>query len=125
MRKPYSVLIWKITPIKLQSSFCQKLPDSVRARHILIAPQNQDYAQAKNIADSLAGLLRKGADFEELAKTNSVDQNSAVNGGDLGWFTSRTMVQPFSDSAFFSQEKRYQGSLDTIWRTCAAGNGHG
>ena len=80
------------------------LPDSVRARHILIAPQNQDYAQAKNIADSLAGLLRKGADFEELAKTNSVDQNSAVNGGDLGWFTSRTMVQPFSDSAFFAKK---------------------
>ena len=53
------------------------LPDSVRARHILIAPQNQDYAQA---------------------------QNSAVNGGDLGWFTSRTMVQPFSDSAFFAKK---------------------
>ena len=80
------------------------LPDSVRARHILIAPQNQDYAQAKNIADSLADLLRKGANFEELAKTNSVDQNSAVNGGDLGWFTSRTMVQPFSDSAFFAKK---------------------
>ena len=80
------------------------LPDSVRARHILIAPQNQDYAQAKNIADSLADLLRKGADFEELAKTNSIDQNSAVNGGDLGWFTSRTMVQPFSDSAFFAKK---------------------
>lgn len=39
-----------------------------------------------------------------MAKTNSVDQNSAVNGGDLGWFTSRTMVQPFSDSAFFAKK---------------------
>ena len=35
------------------------LPDSVRARHILIAPENNNYAQAKNIADSLAGLLKK------------------------------------------------------------------
>lgn len=80
------------------------LPDSVRARHILIAPQNKDYRTAKAVADSLADLLRKGADFEQLAKANSVDQNSAINGGDLGWFTQRTMVQPFSDTVFFSKK---------------------
>lgn len=80
------------------------LPDSVRARHILIAPQNNNYAAAKAAADSLADLLRKGADFEELARTNSVDQNSAINGGDLGWFNQRTMVQPFSDSVFFAKK---------------------
>ena len=79
------------------------LPDSVRARHILIAPENNNYAQAKNIADSLAGLLKKGADFETLAKQFSADQNSAVNGGDLGWFGPRMMVQPFSDTAFFAK----------------------
>lgn len=81
------------------------LPDSVRARHILIVPENNNLAQAKNIADSLAGLLKKGADFEKLAKEYSADQNSAVNGGDLGWFSPRMMVQPFSDSAFFSKPK--------------------
>lgn len=80
------------------------LPDSVRARHILIAPQNQDYRQAKAIADSLADLLKKGANFEELAKANSIDQNSAINGGDLGWFTQRTMIQPFSDTVFFAKK---------------------
>lgn len=80
------------------------LADSVRARHILIAPQNNDYAQAKAIADSLAKLLKGGANFEALAQQNSVDQNSAVNGGDLGWFGPRMMVQPFSDSVFFSKK---------------------
>lgn len=79
------------------------LPDSVRARHILIVPQNNNYAQAKAIADSLADLLKNGADFESLAKANSADQNSAVNGGDLGWFGPKMMVQPFSDSAFFAK----------------------
>lgn len=79
------------------------LPDSVRARHILIAPENNNYLQAKNVADSLAGLLKKGADFETLAKQFSADQNSAVNGGDLGWFGPRMMVQPFSDTAFFAK----------------------
>lgn len=80
------------------------LPDSVRARHILIAPQNNNYMQAKATADSLANLLRKGADFEELALKNSADQNSAINGGDLGWFNQKMMVQPFSDSVFFAKK---------------------
>lgn len=80
------------------------LPDSVRARHILISPQNNNYAQAKAIADSLANLLKKGADFEDLAINNSADQNSAVNGGDLGWFNQKMMVQPFSDTVFFSKK---------------------
>ena len=31
----------------------------------------------------------------------------------------------FQRFCLLRQEKRYQGSLDTIWRTCAAGNGHG
>lgn len=81
------------------------LPDSVRARHILIAPKNNDYLAAKTIADSLAVLLKKGADFETLAKAHSTDQNSAINGGDLGWFSQGMMVQPFSDTVFFSQKK--------------------
>lgn len=80
------------------------LPDSVRARHILIAPQNNNYAQAKAVADSLANLLKKGGNFDQLARANSTDQNSAVNGGDLGWFNQRTMVQPFSDTVFFAKK---------------------
>ena len=80
------------------------LPDSVRARHILIAPQNNNYQQAKTIADSLADMLRKGADFEQLARENSTDQNSAINGGDLGWFNQQAMIQPFSDSVFFARK---------------------
>ncbi|MDE6451324.1 MAG: peptidylprolyl isomerase, partial [Odoribacter sp.] len=80
------------------------LPDSVRARHILIAPQNNDYMRAKTVADSIADLLKKGANFERLAKAHSTDQNSAINGGDLGWFTQNVMVQPFSDTVFFSKK---------------------
>lgn len=80
------------------------LPDSVRARHILIRPENNNYAAAKAIADSLAGLLKKGANFEKLAQANSTDQASAINGGDLGWFNAKTMVQPFSDTVFFAKK---------------------
>ncbi len=82
------------------------LPDSVKARHILIQPINNDFAGAKVKADSLANLLRKGADFDKMAREISADKNSAVNGGDLGWFGPRQMVQPFSDTCFFAKKNK-------------------
>jgi len=88
----------KINDIKM-------LPDSVKARHILIRPINNDYPTAKKTADSLANLLRKGANFSKLAQKYSADKGSAVNGGDLGWFGPRQMVQPFSDTCFFAKKR--------------------
>ncbi len=77
------------------------LPDSVKASHILIKYE-QDQAQydaARAKLDSLKTLVEGGADFAELAKTNSVD-GSAQQGGDLGWFQEGTMVKPFNDACF-------------------------
>lgn len=81
------------------------IPDSVKARHILIRPAGQtqeDYAKAKSMADSLKNLIDKGADFAELAKINSADRSNAEKGGDLGWFKEGMMVKPFNDAAFES-----------------------
>jgi peptidyl-prolyl cis-trans isomerase D len=89
--------IAKINEVKM-------LPDSVKTRHILIQPVNGDFKGAEAKADSLKALLAKGGDFAKLAKENSADQNSAVNGGDLGWFTQGKMVQAFNDAAFSSKE---------------------
>jgi peptidyl-prolyl cis-trans isomerase D len=78
------------------------LPDSVKARHILIRPQGQDEAamnKAKSFADSLKTLVKNGKDFAELAKANSID-GSANKGGDLGWFKDGAMVKPFNDACF-------------------------
>ena len=85
----------------------EMLPDSVRARHILIPSQNVGIEAATAVADSLVTLLNKGADFEKLARENSQDQGSAINGGDLGWFSQRAMVKEFSDVAFFAKVKEY------------------
>ena len=82
------------------------LPDSVKARHILIQPtQASDVEAFKELADSLAQVIRDGGDFEEIARQYSADQASAVNGGDLGWFTQEQMIQPFSDSVFFAKKR--------------------
>lgn len=74
------------------------LPDSVRARHILLREASPEATH--QLADSLLNLARNGSDFAELARSHSQDQGSAINGGDLGWFTEGVMVQPFNDAVF-------------------------
>ena len=74
------------------------IPDSVKARHILV--QEMTPEACHQVADSLMALLRRGTDFAILALGNSKDQGSAINGGDLGWFTEGMMVKPFNDACF-------------------------
>jgi peptidyl-prolyl cis-trans isomerase D len=77
------------------------VPDSVRARHILISLSVQrDEVRAKEIADSLKTLIDNGASFEKLAMDFSADENNKKIGGDLGWFTEDRMVKPFADACF-------------------------
>jgi peptidyl-prolyl cis-trans isomerase D len=76
------------------------VPDSVRARHILIKINNNDTAAARSKADSLLRIIRGGMPFEMLAMNNSEDPGSAVKGGDLGWFRKGMMVKPFEEACF-------------------------
>ncbi|MFT3740253.1 MAG: peptidylprolyl isomerase [Breznakibacter sp.] len=75
----------------------KQVPDSVKARHILVSANTPN---ADKTADSLFTLAKKGSDFAELARKNSQDPGSAVNGGDLGWFREGMMVKPFNDACF-------------------------
>ncbi len=77
------------------------LPDSVKARHILLNVQ-EGMEAARKRADSIRTALRKGAKFEELAAKYSVDEAANAKGGDLGWFTQTSMIKPFGDSCFFA-----------------------
>jgi len=81
------------------------LPDSVRARHMLLDGQRGLDATRK-LADSLRTLLRKGAKFEALAEKYSIDRVANEKGGDLGWFPQTGMVRPFGDSCFFAPKGR-------------------
>jgi len=76
-----------------------------KASHILInAPKEMneaDRAKAKEKALSLLDMVKKSpAQFADIAKKNSQDPGSAVNGGDLGFFARGAMVKPFEDAAF-------------------------
>lgn len=86
------------------------LPDSVRARHILLSyagannGQSQSQrppAEAQKLSDSLLTLVKGDTSlFSDLAIQYSDDPGSGSKGGDLGWFNERTMVKPFSDFSF-------------------------
>jgi len=77
------------------------VPDSVRARHILISLSVQrDENRAEEIADSLLQVIRNGGNFNRLAAEFSADQSNRQIGGDLGWFTANVMEKPFNDFCF-------------------------
>jgi peptidyl-prolyl cis-trans isomerase D len=77
------------------------LPDSVKARHILLKPNSQEeVVKLQLLADSLKTVIEKGSDFAALAMQYSTDQGSAISGGDVGWFGRGQMVKPFEEAAF-------------------------
>jgi peptidyl-prolyl cis-trans isomerase D len=79
------------------------LPDSVKARHILLRG-NQNNAQILyKTADSLINLIKGGSNFAALAMMYSTD-GTAQSGGDLGWFKEGGMVKPFNDSCFLGKK---------------------
>jgi peptidyl-prolyl cis-trans isomerase C len=80
-----------ITDDELQKLYDEQVPkgDEYKARHILVDDEDQ--------AKKLIAELDKGADFSELAKKNSTGP-SGKSGGELGWFSPKQMVAPFSDA---------------------------
>ena len=75
-------------------------PEQVRASHILLKTEGKDDAAVKKQAEDLLAQIKKGANFEELAKKNSQDEGSAVKGGDLDFFGKGRMVPEFDKAAF-------------------------
>ena len=76
-----------------------------RASHILItvAPDAKpaDRAAAEAKATEIAAQVRKNpSSFADIAKKQSQDPGSAVQGGDLGFFGRGAMVKPFEDAVY-------------------------
>ena len=67
-------------------------PEQARASHILLKTEGKDDAAVKKQAEDLLAQIKKGANFEELAKKNSQDEVSAAKGGDLDFFNKGQMV---------------------------------
>ena len=106
-----------------ESSF--KYPEKVRASHILIAAdeyqiranlkaKHNDMSETeldklvaeemqeklKDAEKVLAQVKKDPTSFKKIAREVSDDKESAKQGGDLGFFASQEMVEPFSKTAF-------------------------
>lgn len=99
-----------VTDEALQAAYDARFKDAApqteySAAHILV--DNED--KAKELKAQIDG----GADFAELAKANSTDTGSAVNGGDLGWFGVGMMVKPFEDAVVAATPGTVVGPVQT------------
>ena len=74
-----------------------KRPPTVTFRQIVVSAQASEKAKAaaKAKADSILLEIRKGGDFEQIAKRESMDPGSKELGGDLGWNRRGAMVPEF------------------------------
>ncbi len=100
-------VLWKdvvVDETRLRQWYDENVSEEVQARHILltVAPEASDAEKGvvRQKADSLLRAAQGGADFAELARTNSQDEGSGQNGGLLRWFGRGQMVPPFEEAAF-------------------------
>lgn len=88
----------------------------VRASHILLKTEGKDEAAVKAKAEALLAQVKApGADFAALAKANSEDEGSAVNGGDLNYFGRGQMVPEFEQAAFALKAGEVSGLVKTTF----------
>jgi peptidyl-prolyl cis-trans isomerase SurA len=66
----------------------EKKEEEIHVRHILIkiTPSQVDSAKILSLADTLYQKLKSGADFVQLVKEYSQDEESKKKGGEIGWF---------------------------------------
>ncbi|MDC0908631.1 SurA N-terminal domain-containing protein [Flavobacteriales bacterium] len=86
----------------------QSRPDSVEARHILIAPnQNRTLDSVNNIINDLKLQIENGTNFGDLAVKYSEDSGSNTKNlrGSLGWFSEGAMVNEFNEICFTANKK--------------------
>lgn len=95
----------------------ERSKEEINASHILVLvsyeAKPQDTLAAYNKIKSIREKAIKGADFEQLAKTNSEEPNANNSGGSLGYFSVFNMVYPFETAAYTTKV----GAISDIVRT--------
>lgn len=115
----------KITDEQLKQAYDQNdklgrytTQEERKASHILVkvdksAPA-EERAKAKAKAEALLAEVKKNpGSFAEIAKKNSDDRATAVQGGALEFFNREAMAKPFSDAAFSMKEGDISGVVET------------
>lgn len=92
-------------------------PDSVKVSHIMLGGMSD--ARIATLTDSLIGLLKAGANFEDIAREYSMDQ-AAQMGGELGWMTEVDALRGISEdfkNAVFSANLNELNTVKSMYGT--------
>ena len=85
------------------------VPEERRTRHIMIEvagdASEEQLNSAREKAEALLKQITEGASFEALARENSDDLGTANDGGDLGYLSHDSMIDPVYADAAFALEK--------------------
>ena len=91
--------------------------DLIHPAHIfLLIPQNATdslRAQKKQRIDSIANLLKSGANFATLAQQYSEDKGSAAKGGQLPWIGPHSTIKEFEDAAYALKDGETSQPIET------------
>jgi peptidyl-prolyl cis-trans isomerase SurA len=92
-------------------------PATIAFRQIVIAPRPSQKARAAALAraESLLVEIRKGGDFEQIAKRESMDQATKETGGDLGWNRRGVMVPDFDRMMFALNPGQVSPVIETVF----------
>ncbi|MCT8985996.1 SurA N-terminal domain-containing protein [Shewanella phaeophyticola] len=82
------------------------------AAHIFVAATDDESAD-KAKADAIVAKLNQGEDYAEVAKTDSDDQLSAEQGGQLDWFEQGVMDPAFDEALFALQQDQVSPVVKT------------
>jgi peptidyl-prolyl cis-trans isomerase D len=92
----------------------QGTTEYIKVSHILLNfVPGPDSLKVIQKARALLAQARSGVDFAKLARENSQDYGSAVQGGELGWASRDRFVKPFSDAAFRARVGEFVGPVRT------------
>ena len=94
-----------------------RMATDVRAAHIMLdLPENalpEDTAKVYKQIMAIRDRLNRGESFETIAKQQSTDTYSAVNGGDLGYFNVFNMVYSFETACYSASVGQVVGPVRT------------
>ena len=94
-----------------------RMSTDIRAAHIMLdLPENalpEDTAKVYKQILAIRDRLNRGESFETIARQQSSDSYSAVNGGDLGYFTVFSMVYPFENACYNAEIGKVVGPVRT------------
>src|SRR5690606_7078725 len=90
-------------------------PETLTAERVVVAPRASGSARAgaRERALEILDELRRGGDFEALARRHSDDPGTKDQGGNLGWFRRGDMVPAFDSAAFSLPPGQLSGEVET------------